>query len=52
MTLIRNVFANYLGSGAVALAPILALPWYLEALGPEQFVGGFIVTIIGTLMRA
>jgi O-antigen/teichoic acid export membrane protein len=37
MTLKRNIFANYIGAGTVALAPILALPWYLGALGPKQF---------------
>lgn len=37
MTLRKNIVANYIGTGVVALAPILALPWYLKALGPEQF---------------
>lgn len=32
-----NIFANYLGMGVASLAPILALPWYLSALGPKQF---------------
>ncbi|WCM89581.1 lipopolysaccharide biosynthesis protein [Acidovorax sp. NCPPB 3576] len=40
MSLKRNILANYVGSGAVALAPIFALPWYLAALGPLQF--GFV----------
>ncbi|BBE49690.1 Polysaccharide biosynthesis protein [Ferriphaselus amnicola] len=37
MTLRKNIVANYIGTGVVALAPILALPWYLAALGPKQF---------------
>lgn len=37
MSVKRNVLANYLGTGAVALAPLLALPWYLSALGAAQF---------------
>lgn len=37
MSLRKNILANYIGAGAVALAPILALPWYLAALGPKQF---------------
>lgn len=44
----KNILANYLGTVVVALAPILALPWYLSALGPHQFgLVGFI-----TLMQA
>ena len=50
MTLRKNILANYLGSGTVALAPILALPWYLEALGPSQFgLIGFIVMLQAVL---
>lgn len=37
MSLKKNIIANYIGTGTVALAPILALPWYLAALGPKQF---------------
>jgi len=37
MALRKNILANYLGTGAVALVPILALPWYLEALGAKLF---------------
>lgn len=33
----RNILANYLGTGAVVLAPVLALPWYLLELGSKQF---------------
>lgn len=50
MTLKRNILANYLGAGTVALAPVLALPWYLAALGPEQFgLIGFIVMLQAVL---
>ncbi|MCR4298345.1 MAG: oligosaccharide flippase family protein [Gallionella sp.] len=46
----KNIFANYLGAGAVAVAPILALPWYLAALGPKQFgLVGFIVVLQAVL---
>lgn len=37
MTLRRNILANYIGSGTAALAPVLALPWYLASLGSQQF---------------
>lgn len=37
MSVKKNVLANYLGASAVALAPLLALPWYLSALGSAQF---------------
>lgn len=50
MTLKRNILANYLGAGTVALAPILALPWYLAVLGPKQFgLIGFIVMLQAVL---
>lgn len=50
MTLRKNILANYLGAGTVALAPILALPWYLAALGPKQFgLIGFIVMLQAVL---
>jgi len=46
MGLKRNILANYLGTGTIALAPILALPWYLLALGPKQFgLIGFITML-------
>ncbi len=46
MTLKKNILANYLGAGTTALAPMLALPWYLAALGPKQFgLIGFIVML-------
>lgn len=37
MSVKTNILANYLGAGVIALAPLLALPWYLSALGPAQF---------------
>lgn len=37
MAIKQNIVANYMGSAIVGLAPILALPWYLGALGPKQF---------------
>ncbi|MEI8208406.1 MAG: oligosaccharide flippase family protein [Methylococcales bacterium] len=37
MSLRKNIFANYLGVIGTALAPVLALPWYLNILGPKQF---------------
>ena len=37
MSIKKNIIANYIGTGFVALAPIIALPWYLDALGPAQF---------------
>lgn len=50
MTLKRNILSNYVGMGVVALAPILALPWYLAALGPKQFgLIGFIVMLQAVL---
>lgn len=50
MTLKRNILANYFGAGAVALGPILALPFYLGALGPKQFgLIGFIVMLQAVL---
>lgn len=46
----RNILANYLGAGTVALAPLLALPWYLAALGPSQFgLIGFMVMLQAVL---
>lgn len=46
----RNIFANYLGAGAIVLAPILALPFYLVLLGPKQFgLVSFVATLQGFL---
>lgn len=33
----KNIVLNYMGTSVTALAPILALPWYLNALGPKQW---------------
>ena len=42
----RNIIANYFGAGCVALAPVLALPWYLSSLGPEMFgLIGFVALV-------
>ena len=50
MTLKKNILANYLGAGTIALASIIALPWYLAALGPKQFgLIGFIVMLQAVL---
>ena len=46
MTLKKNILANYVGAGAAVLAPVLALPWYLAALGPKQFgLVGFVLML-------
>ncbi len=37
MSLKKNILAIYGATGVIALAPILAMPWYLSALGPGQF---------------
>ena len=37
MSVRRNIVANYIGAGISALAPILALPWYISILGPKQW---------------
>lgn len=44
MPLKQNILANYLGTGVAAVAPLLALPFYLSALGPKQF--GLIAFIV------
>jgi O-antigen/teichoic acid export membrane protein len=50
MSVKKNAIANYLGTGVVALAPLLALPWYLARLGPSQFgLVGFIATLQAVL---
>ena len=46
LTIRKNIIANYLGMGVVVFAPILALPWYLLALGPKQLgLIGFITML-------
>ena len=50
MSVKQNAIANYIGTGVVALAPLLALPWYLALLGPSQFgLVGFIATLQAVL---
>lgn len=46
MSFKRNIFANYIGTGLVILAPMLALPYYLQALGSSVWgLVSFIVTL-------
>lgn len=33
----KNIVANYFAAGTMVIAPVLAMPWYLKLLGPEQF---------------
>lgn len=50
MSVKKNAAANYLGTGMVALAPLLAMPWYLALLGPSLFgLVGFIATLQAVL---
>ena len=50
MSLKKNIFANYIGVIGTALAPVIALPWYLEILGSKQFgLVSFIVMFQGLL---
>jgi len=48
MSVKRNILFNYIGSGFAALLPILALPWYIAALGPKLW--GLVAFV--TLMQA
>lgn len=50
MGLKANILANYLGTAVVALAPLLALPWYWSALGPQQYSLVGFVTMLQALM--
>jgi len=46
VTIRKNILANYVGTGIVVVAPVLALPWYLGALGASQFgLIGFIMML-------
>ncbi|OQW68047.1 MAG: hypothetical protein BVN34_09645 [Proteobacteria bacterium ST_bin12] len=46
MFLKKNIFANYIGTGFVVLAPMLALPYYLHSLGSDIWgLISFIVTL-------
>ena len=50
MSVKKNILFNYLGSGFAALAPILALPLYVEALGPKQWgLVAFVTLLQGVL---
>lgn len=46
ISLKKNIFANYFGTGAVIFAPIFGLPWYLSELGSKQFG---LISFIATL---
>lgn len=46
----KNIFANYVGMGTVAVVPIIALPWYLTALGAKLFGLISFVTLIQTVL--
>lgn len=37
MLLKQDILANYTGAAITIAAPLLALPWYLSLLGPQQF---------------
>ncbi len=46
----KNVVANYLGSAASIVGPLISLPFYLAFLGPNQYgLIGFILLIQATL---
>jgi O-antigen/teichoic acid export membrane protein len=46
----RNIAANYFGAGIAALAPILALPWYISILGMKYWgLISFISILLGIL---
>ncbi|MDP1766801.1 MAG: oligosaccharide flippase family protein [Methylotenera sp.] len=46
MSLRKNILANYVGTGFVVLAPMLALPYYLHALGSSVWgLVSFITTL-------
>lgn len=46
MSLKKNILAIYVATGVIALAPLLAMPWYLSALGPGQFgLIGFVMML-------
>ena len=49
-TLKINILANYLAMGIVAVAPILALPWYLALLGPKIFGLVAFIMMLQTLL--
>ena len=50
MSVKRNIAFNYFGSGFLALAPLLALPWYIAALGPKLWgLVAFVTLLQGVL---
>lgn len=50
MQLRNNILANYIGTGFVVLAPMLALPYYLHALGSNVWgLVGFITALQAVL---
>lgn len=50
MPLRKNILANYVGTGFVVLAPMLALPYYLHALGSSVWgLVGFIAALQAVL---
>lgn len=50
MSIRRNIAANYIGAGIAALAPILALPWYISILGMKYWgLISFISILLGML---
>jgi O-antigen/teichoic acid export membrane protein len=46
----KSVLANYVGASFAAIAPILALPWYLAALGPKQWGLVSFVSLLQAIM--
>jgi O-antigen/teichoic acid export membrane protein len=53
MSIKKDLVANYIGTGVSALAPILALPWYLSALGHKQWgLLSFVALLQGMLAIA
>lgn len=50
MAVKRNVIANYAGAGVAALAPMLSLPWYLQALGHQQYGLIAVIAMFQTLL--
>ena len=50
MNIRQNIIANYVGAGIAALAPILALPWYISLLGIKYWgLVSFISILLGML---
>lgn len=50
MSIRKNIAANYLGAAVSAIAPILALPWYISILGAKYWgLVSFVVVLQGLL---